>query len=570
MRPHRRLAPLALLSALTLTSACTKPDKDEPAATQPAQPTGGEKSPDKPSPKPAEPLPTVSVPTTDSSPVANAGAVLATVHVPSGTAMTDLAAALDNLKPGASALLKMQAPSMLGQAMGMDLAGAKLGGPLSLVVLDPAAYPKPFALLVEVDDLEVLTQNAKTGGNELRSRDGRALIGSADVVAAAESFAFASLTQALDHSEIVIYPQPLLTAMRPKIDEALAQMNATLAASGSNANASKFLDVYFKGLTTMAEQTDRMVLSVGASQTSTDLYMRMYPTKGSMLEAFTQAQVPGDHTLMAKLPAGAEPPALISGTMQAGGARDALMAWAVEFMRSMYQSELSSEEWTRVLGLWVNTFDGRFSTTIDMNLGGLAGQPAANGQAPGIRMTGLLGSTDPTAMRAAWREMIAAMTTVNGGATELMGMRFTMTVQPDALEHDGVAVDLFRSIVDLSALPPEQQAAMKAAGSGDQAIHFAAFDGFGAMATADTDGANIRALIDSSRGKGTAYQPSPAIQAAIDSSVQNGESLVYYIDFAKLLASAPNPLPDDMPFSAVVMGMGKHGEALSTRVSLRK
>lgn len=566
MRSHRRLAPLALLSALTLTSACTKPDKDEPAATQPA---GKEDARAKPgsTPTPAAPLPAVSTPTVDSRPVADTGAVVATVHVPSGTAMTDLAAALDNLKPGTSALLKLQAPSVLGQAMGMDLAGAKLGGPLSLVVLDPVAYPKPFALLVEVEDLAVLTEGAKTSGNELRSRDGLALIGSADVVAAAESFAFAGFTQALDHTEIVIYPRPLLIAMRPKIDEAIAQMNASLSASPTGPNAAKFIDIYLKGMTSMAEQTDRMVISVAPSQTSTDLFMRMYPTKGSMLESFTQAQVPGDHTLITKLPAGNEPPALMSGTMRAGGARDALMAWAVEFMRSMYQSELSDEEWARILSLWVDTFDGRFTSSIEINLGDLSGQ---GGKGAGIRMTGLLGSTDPNAMRVAWREMIAGMSKVGGGASEIMGMRFTMSVQPDALEHDGVPVDLFRTSVDVSQLPPEQQAALTAAGSTDQAMHFAAFDQFGAMATADPEGANIRALIDSSRGKGTAYQPSPAIQAAIDSSVQSGESLVYYIDFAKLMASAPTPLPADMPFTAIVMGMGRQGEALSTRVSLRK
>jgi hypothetical protein len=566
MRSHRRLAPLALLSALTLTSACTKPDKDEPAATPPAD-KDKDGTPAKPSPTSAAPLPTVATPTTDSRPVADTGAVVATVHVPSGTAMTDLAAALDNLKPGTSALLKLQAPSVLGQAMGMDLAGAKLSGPLSLVVLDPIAYPKPFALLVEVEDLAVLTEGAKSSGNELRSRDGRALIGSADVVAAAESFAFAGLTQALDHSEIVIYPRPLLTAMRPKIDEAIAQMNATLSASPSGPNAAKFIDLYLKGMTTMAEQTDRMVISVGASQTSTDLFMRMYPTKGSTLEAFTQAQVPGDHTLLTKLPAGNEPPAIMSGTMRAGGARDALMGWAVEFMRSMYQSELSTEEWTRILSLWIDTFDGRFTSTIEMDLGGAA---APGGQGLGIRMSGLLGSTDPNAMRLAWREMIAGMSKVGGGASELLGMRFTMSVQPDALEHDGVPVDLFRTSVDVSQLPPEQQAVMTATGTTEQAMHFAAFDQFGAMSTADPDGANIRALIDASRGKGTTYQPSPAVQAAIDSSVQNGESLVYYIDFAKLMASAPTPLPADMPFAAIVMGMGRQGEALSTRVSLRK
>jgi hypothetical protein len=567
MRTHRRrLAPLALSSALLLSSACTNAEKDEPAATKPAG--SDSTTPSKPAPKPAEPLPAVSQPTTDSAPVAAAQGVVASVHIPSGTSMTDLAAALDNLKPGTSALLKMQAPSSISQALGMDLAGANLSGPLSLVVLDPVAYPKPFALLVEVENLDVLTTNAKNAGTEIRHRDGKALLGSADVVAAAESFAFDNLAQALDHSEIVIYPRPLLAALKPQIDEGLAAMRAQLSTSAAGPNAAQFIDVYIQGITAMAEQTDRIVISVGASTSSTDLFMRMYPSKGSSLEAFAQAQVPGDHSLLAKLPAGAEPPALMSGTMRAGGARDALLAWTVVFMRSMYQSELSVEEWAKVLGTWIDTFDGNFSVTMDMNLSGLAGGQAA--PAPAIRMTGLLGSTDPAAMRTAWREMIAGMTTNPGGATEMMGMRFTMSTQPDALEHDGVGVDLFRSTVDFTSLPPEQQAALKATGSADQALHFATFDTFGAMATADTDGASIRGVIDSARGKGTTYTPTPAIKAAIDSSVQNGESLVYYIDFAKMMASSPTPVPADMPFAAIVMGMGRRGDALSMRISLLK
>jgi hypothetical protein len=566
MRPHRRLAPLALLSALTLTSACTTPDKDEPAATQPA---GTPSSPAKPSPQPAAPLPTVATPTTDSRPAAAIGTVIATVHVPSGTAMTDLAAVVDNLKPGASALLKMQVPSTLGQMMGMDLAGAKLTGPLSLIVLDPLAHPKPLALLVEVENLDVLTESAKTGGNELRSRDGRALIGPADVVAAAETFAFDNLTQPLDHSEIVIYPLPLMNAMRPQIDQALAQMNAALSASASGPNAAKFIDIYIKALTAMAEQTDRMVISVAASQTSTDLFMRMYPTKGSALEAFTQAQVPSDHALLAKLPGGTEPPALMSGTLLAGGAREALLDWTIEFMRSTYASQLSREEWMRILGAWLDTSDGRFATTIDLNLGAMAGQPGQGGQPMGMRFGGLLGATDSNAMRTAWRDMIVGMTG-SGGPAEIMGMRFTMSLQSDALEHDGVPVDLFRTTIDASQMPPEQQAMMKAMGSTDQAMHIATFDQFGVMASADTDGAAVRSFIDAARGKSTTYQPSASVQAAIDSSVQNGESLIYYIDFAKLLSSAPTPVPVDVPFSGVVMGLGRHGEALSTRVSLRK
>lgn len=556
MRPHRRLAPLALLSALTLTNACTKPDeKDTSAKTQPAD-SIATKSTNTPT---NTPLPTTSTPPVDSAPVGDIGAVVATVHVPSGTAMTDLAAALDNLKPGTSALLKLQAPALLNQAVGMDLAGANLSGSISLIVVDPVAHTKPFALLVEVENLDTLTQNAKSSNTEIRSKDGKALLGSADVVAAAESFAFQNLGKPLDHSEIVIYPEPLLAALRPKIDEGIAGVKQQLAKIPNGGNMGQFFDVYLRGLMAMAEQTDRVAISVGASSASTDLYMRMYPTKGSNLEAFTAAQVPGDHSLLAKLPAGFEPPALMSGSMHAGGARDALLGWMVEFMASIYQTGMSPEEWNKLLTTWLDTVDGNFAVAIELGLGG---------PNPGMRMSGLLGSSDAAGTRAAWREMIAAMSKI--GTTEMMGMSITMTHQADALEHDGVAVDLFTSTIDIANLPPEQKAALELTGGGKQAIHFAAFDQVGAMATAKDDGATIKALIDAARGKGSTYTPSASIQAVLDSSKQNNESLIYYIDFKALMSSLPTPAPVELPFAAIVMSLGKQGEALSTRISLRK
>lgn len=559
MRSHRRLALLALSSALILNNACTNSEPDKPAEDKPAPTESKTSTPSTPAVKP--PLPATSQPTTDSPSVPEIGAVVGTVHIPTGTAMHDLAAALDNLKAGTSSLLALQAPGALSQVLGMDLAGANLKGPISLVILDPVAHPKPFALLLEVENLDVLTENAKNSNTELRHKDGKALLGPADVVAAAESFAFTNLAQPLDHSEIVIYPRPLLTAMKPKLDEGIAQMNLALASSGGGVNMAKFLEVYIKGLTSMAEQTDRIVISLSASAASTDVYMRMYPTKGSGLESFTLAQVPGDHSLLAKLPGGFEPPALMSGSMQAGGARDALIAWMVEFMRSMYQSELSGEEWTKMLTTWLDTFDGKFSVAINMGGGS---KPMA------VEVNGLMGATDAAAMRSAWRDMIAAMSKGNGGTTEMMGMRMTMTSTPDALEHDGVAVDLFNTKIDISQMPPEQQAILAAAGSTDQSMHFATFDQFGAMASAAGDGAQMRALIDAARGKGSTYQPSPKIAGALDSSVKIGESLLYYIDFKALTASMPTPTPVEMPFAAVVMGMGKHGDALGLRISLVK
>ena len=88
------------MSALILNTACTKPEPDKPAEDKPAPTESKSSTPSSPAVKP--PLPATSQPTTDSRPVADTGAVVGTVHVPSGTAMHDLAAALDNLQPGTS------------------------------------------------------------------------------------------------------------------------------------------------------------------------------------------------------------------------------------------------------------------------------------------------------------------------------------------------------------------------------------------------------------------------------------------------------------------------------------
>lgn len=553
----RRLAPLALFGALTLASACNKDSAEKPSAD--AAPTPAKQAESKPTaPAAPAPLSAVTAPTTDSAPIASAEGVIATIQIPTGTAMTDLAAVIDNLKPGASALLKLQAPAMIGEALGVQLSGAKLDGPLSAVVLDPRTHTKPIALLVQVEDAAKLSTAVQGGNLTMIERDGFAVIGAADVIDEVGEFALSNLVKAPDHSEIVIYPKTALALFRGDLEAGIAQFNATMAASPAGPSAAKFMELYFGAMISMVEQTDRVVVSVGASQASSDVFLRLYPTANTTLAAFTVAQSPADHALLAKLPGGDEPPALLSGKMVAGDARDELIGWSVEFMASIYNTSLTAEQWQTVMGAWLDTFDGRFATAVDMDMA-----------KPAFAMRGLLGSTDSETMRKTWRELAKAMTNTSGSAGEMMGMRFDMSFTESALEVDDVPVDLFRTTIDASAMPAEQQAIMQAAGTTDQAMHFATFDGYAVMASAEDEGSSVRAAIEAARGKAPSFQPSPDLTAALESSKQNGESLIYYINFAKFLPPG-SPQPADLPFGAVVMGMGKHGDALSMRVSLHK
>ncbi len=549
---RRRIASFALLTLFTF-GACTGDEK----------PTSEERAPapsDSPSPQPertpvSEPLslPAVPVPTVDSpaiSDLGDLGEVVATVQIPTGTQLRDLAAIVDGFKAGSSAAIQLQAPSLLGQLIGMTLDGVKLTGPISIVVVDPAKHVLPVALLVEVEDLAKLQAAAKTANREVRESKGVALVGPSDVVEVAEKFAFANLTKQPDHTEIVVYPAPLVAAFGPKIEENLAQLPA---ATGMEGMVARMLESYVKMLTGLADQTQRIVISASGGQTSSDLYVRFYPLPGSAFAGFVAAQNPADHALLTKLPAGIGQTALISGELHAGPAKDLLLAVTVEAMRLMYQSELSSEEWLALFEAWLATLDGKMAAAVDMTLAPL----------PSIRMASLLGTTDSAALRAAWRPMMAAITEA-GGISATVGI--TLSFQEGALEHDGVPIDLYATSMDLSKLPPESQAAMK--NTANQSMHLATFDHFAAMASASDD-KPIVALIDAARGKGETLEISGAFEQALSASKGRGESLIYWFDISKLMdASAPPAV--GVPFRAIAMGMGKQGEALSLCISLRK
>src|SRR5690606_25088471 len=99
---------------------------------------------------------------TDSPAVAEVGEVIATIQLPSGTNMTDVAAVIDSVTPGMSTMIKMQLPGALEGAAGFDIAkSAKLDAPLSFVILNPASHPEPLALLVEAKDAAALSEDAK-------------------------------------------------------------------------------------------------------------------------------------------------------------------------------------------------------------------------------------------------------------------------------------------------------------------------------------------------------------------------------------------------------------------------
>jgi hypothetical protein len=536
-----------LAGALSLGFACTK-DKPQAGEGEPA-PTAvepGEQQADtSPTPSPT-PSPS-STTTVDSPAVADVGEVVATAQLPTGTKRSDVAAVLDSFQPGASMLIAMQLPKALEQAVGFKLNDVKLDAPISVVVVNPTLHELPIAALVEAKNIDALTSKAKAAGYEVRSRGNRALIGPAPVVAAAETFAFEQLGAVPDHSELILYPSLLLSTYADTITEGLDAMGAEMAALGGG-GGSDMLRTYFNGLLAVGHQTDRVVLSLGSTPGAPELIARAYPKPGSALASFTAAQVPADPSLLVKLPQ-TDATMIMVANIHAGAAREPLVDFTLEFMSSMYKG-VSRQQWLDVVNPWLDNIDGRFVAAVRFD-------PT---QTQGMPMQSLISTSDSTAMRSAWRAMLTTMAAAP--PAEIMGMKFGIRYQTDVLTHEGVAVDLYETVSDYSGLPADQRALVEATAS-DQPMHLAAFDGFGAMASATDDAAAIQALIDAARGKGGTFVAGDDLTAALALSQKRGDSAIIYFDVSGFA-------PAQTPFRSLVMTMGKDGAALSMRMAVRK
>lgn len=555
-RSRFRFASLALLGALTFSPACNKGGDDSgKAADKPADKKSTEPTEQQP-PKVTAPSAPVANPT-DSPAVAEAGEVVATVQIPTGVKMSDIAAVIDSMQPGASMMLAMQLPAALEKAAGFDLGkNAKLDAAMSFVIVDPASHPEPLALLVEAKDAAALSEAAKAAGHGVEQRGDTLLIGPADVVSAAKDFAFTNLTKYPDHTEIIVYPQRLLKSYADAIDSGIAEVGTLLAAQGGE-NMTQMLQSYFKGLVSVAGQTERVVVSVTSTPASADLIMRFYPVANSQLASFIGAQAPTDYALLGKLPSGGGM-MLMAGDFRAGPVRDALVEWSAGIMGPMYGG-MSADEWNTMLKPWLDNLDGRFAMSMNMTL-----DPSKGAQ---MQMQGLMGVSDSVALLAGWREMLSKMS--SGPAVEMMGMKISSKHETKVLEHDGVEVDLYSSTIDTSALPPDQAAAIEKAGTGNTSMHLAAFDNYAVMSTADADGQAVRAVIDAARGKGTNLELSPTLTSVIDASKQRGDSWLMYFDLAAVAANAPTP-PPQLPFKGMSMAAGKYETGLGVRVALYK
>jgi hypothetical protein len=485
------------------------------------------------------------------------GDVVGTLQLPSADNRKKITGIMDSLQPGGSAMLLSQVPAMLAKASGMSLAAADLSKPVSVVFLNPNKYPDPFAVLVHVDDLKKLEAAAKQADRVVVESDGLALVGAGPVVEAARGFAFDSLASPSNSIVAIAYPAPLNAIYKKEITQRIDSMARTLEAGNGQGNEfAVIMKLYHKALGALAEQSDRIELTVESQGATPSFLFKLFPVKGTTMAAFVDAQEATQHQLLAKLPATDRHGIVFSGLMHAGAARKAVVDFGVEVMKAMYAIEDFSKLAAQ-MGPWFDAFDGRVAMTMSMNMDPSEGDV-------GTAMNYLMGSSDTKAMRKGWHEMFDILAKGSWKSQEslMMGMKTKVQINKNVFQADGVEVDHYQTTMDLESLPAEQRTAIESMGMVEQNVYFAAFDNLAAM-TSDKDGkSSMTSMVVAARGKQGGFQIPAGLAKVLDASKARKESLAMSMDIGSL---ASGGTPSSIPFKTLVMGMGKDEGALVVR-----
>ncbi|MCP4447680.1 MAG: hypothetical protein GY811_20440 [Myxococcales bacterium] len=535
-----RILLLCLLAFATTFTAPSCKTADKPGAALNAPKTK------------ASPLPSAS------RPISIPGAIVATVHLPTGAKMEGLAKAIDNIRPGASAMIAAGVPMALGQALGMDLSAADLEAPIAAIVLSPKNYEKPLALLVSPRDTSALEAAAKAAGLEVISKNGLALVGAANVLEVVSKTAFESLARPPSSMKARVYPEALMKSYKDDVHTAIEEMGSLMSEQqGATGTGFRTLMLaYEEMIMAIGEQTEFVELGIGASDGASDLFFRMRPRSGTTMASLAAAQVASTHDLLGKLPADSTSSILFSGDLRAGKARQPMIDFWGKMMKAIMPAA-DGDELAKMMGSWFASFDGNAAGTMVMDM--------SNPLAPKFGATYLWGSTDALAMRKGWRDMMTLMVArAKEGSVNIMGMKFDVEFEEKAQTVDGVEVDRYRSKMIVDHLSADAQQAMVAAQT-TQDMHMAAFDNVAVMVMSNESEAPVSDAIAAARGKGPSYKLSGALLAAIERSKSLKESMVFAMDVSALV---PPEVP--MPFKLFTMGFGQDAGDLTMRMSVRQ
>ena len=444
----------------------------------------------------------------------------------SSTSLDGLRAFVDAIQPGAGAML--DEAKLLRPLDGIDLTK-----PMHLLVVD-RGDERGVVVLAKIGDQKVL--DTVQSPASIEKRNGWALIGKQPFLRDVTSYAFSTLVTAPAPAKptATVYLPRVLALHAKEVDKGREQFGA-----GMTGSMAVLMQGYFDALLSIARDTDEVRATLDASGAQGAIDLAFAPRPGSRLAAFIAAQKPGDFSLLAKLP-DESAAMVIAGHLVLGPYHDGFVA----AMAAIYQIPATSI--AKELEAIMNAANGDIAMTV--RLGG------------GMAMTQLIGMRDVAAANTALdriHDKLGAGMKLDMGTTSA-----TLKAIDPAVDHDGVKLRRFDVVYDVSSAPPAQQQVAAVMVPPGSVMHDAigAFDHWLVFAMGADSGTQV---IDSVRGKGAHYTPSPEVTTLLDAARKAGDSIAMILDPSSLLAmmrgSAAAPAP-------MLMSIGGGGGQLHLRI----
>jgi hypothetical protein len=485
--------------------------------------------------------------------------LLATVAIGPASMFRNFAAYADAVKPGSGVALN---DAIVRQGLASAVGASSLDG------LDPTGWSyllvgsvdttPAMALAGKVRDAKKLADSASAA--HVMSKGGWAVIGPKPLVERIGPHALATLPsqRAPGTLTATVYVPHVMARFKDQIEAARSSMLAGMAqpALGQLAEVMK---AYVDGLLSLANDTEKAVITVEATPALASLDLALVPRTSSRLAKFVALQRPSNYALFDRLP---DMPAamLFGGHFELGPYRERML----EMMATIY-SRTATKDLIAAMESLIKVMTGEVAVAARFSPG-----PGAPG--PGMAFTQVFGVTDTAAADKAFAAMLALFK--NGQTVDTLGISTTIKANPGTVAHSGVALRSYETSYDFAKVPEADRKAMEQLyPRGATAVHLGAFDRLGIIAFGPDSLSEARRAIDAARGKAPRFAAPQIVGQLLASSRARKDSIAVMIDVGSLItgiAAAAAGGPPKAPAGAapIVVSLGCADHNAHIRIAL--
>jgi hypothetical protein len=448
--------------------------------------------------------------------------LLATVAIGPASMFRNFAAYADAVKPGSGvalndAIVRQGLASVVGAS---SLDGLDPTGWSYLLVGSVDATPS-VALAGKVRDAKKLADSASAA--HVMSKGGWAVIGPKPLVERIGAHALATLPaqRAPGTLTATVYVPHVMTRFKDQVEAARSSMLTGLG-QPAVAQLAEFMKAYVDGVLSLANDTEKLVITVEATAALASLDLALVPRAGSRLAKFVGLQRPSKYALLDRLP---DMPAalLFGGHLELGPYRERML----ELMATIYGRAVTKDLIAAMEAL-IKVMTGEVAVVARFS-------PVPGTPGPGMAFTQVLGVTDAGAADKAFAAMLALFK--NGQTFDTLGVATTIKANPGTVQHAGVALRSYETSYDFAKVPEADRKAMEQLyPRGATAVHLGAFDRLGMIAFGPDSLSEARRAIDAARGKAARFAAPQSVGQLLASSRARKDSIAMMIDVGALIA----------------------------------